>query len=62
MPEDASVDTTITRIGWQDTEPDSAPPERKRVQKKSKPPPKKTDKPPRPQPPEGVGTKIDVLA
>ena len=63
MPEETGLDTAITRVGWQqDTEAEPQTSSRKRAPKKRKQTSTKPAAPPRPQRPEGVGTRLDILA
>ena len=63
MPEETGFDTSIPATGWQDTSREAdrrAPKRRRQKPPESSPPPAQT--PPRPQPADGVGTNIDVIA
>jgi hypothetical protein len=62
MPDETGLDTSITPVGWQDSGRGADRPTTKRRKKKA---PDQADAPnatPRPQPAEGVGTRIDVVA
>ena len=65
MPDETGLDTSIPATGWQDAnrDADRRTPRRRRPKKPSEPPAASAEQqPPRPQPADGVGTKLDVIA
>ncbi len=62
MPEETGLDTSIPLIGWQDSGRESeVPTPKQRGRKRKEPSDKPSSPPPRGEPAEGVGTKIDVV-